>query len=74
MTKFKKSQKFRIISGQACFYATKKEIDAGIGDFAAFNIAVQIATAVIEQSLAAGNPIVGVSGPYNNLAIQVNVA
>lgn len=72
--KFKNSQRFRVISGPACFYATKKEIESGVGDFVAFNLGVRIAMEVIEQSLNTDQPLAGVSGPYNNQPIQLNVA
>jgi hypothetical protein len=70
---FKRSQRFRIISGQACFYTTKKEIDAGVGDFTPFNISVRLALATLEIEQGGVPKTAGVSGVYNGYPIQINI-
>ena len=47
---FKKSQRFRVINGQACFYATAGQIREGIGQFGDFNLALQFALLDLEES------------------------
>ena len=46
--RFKASQKFRVIVGDACFYATGQQIVWGVGDFSKCNSAVQQALNALE--------------------------
>jgi hypothetical protein len=48
MKRFRTSQKFRVIVGDACFYATAKQIRNGVGDFVNCNAATQKALAALE--------------------------
>jgi hypothetical protein len=40
--RFKQSQKFRVIVGPACFYATATQIRNGVGDFSKCNDALAV--------------------------------
>lgn len=76
--RFKQSQRFRVIVGQACFYATAKQIRYGIGDFAQCNAATQKALDALEFTRS-GNGIAdqcacGIAGTWENLQVQLNVA
>jgi hypothetical protein len=74
--RFKQSQKFRVIVGTACFYATAKQIRNGVGDFTVCNAATQKALDALEftrsGSGAADQCAVGLAGTWEGL--QVNVA
>ena len=79
MTKrFPASKRFRVIVGAVCFYATAKQIRVGLGDFTACNAAVQKALDVLEfmrgGSGAADQCAVGISGVWEGLNVQLNVA
>lgn len=52
MKKFSINQKFRISVGELSFFATKKQILAGVGEHTAFNEAVQH---VLEEYEVANN-------------------
>lgn len=75
--RFKQAQRFRVIVGSACFYATAKQIRSGLGDFTTCNVAVQKALASLE-SYRSGSGIesacVGQAGTWEGLAVQLNVA
>lgn len=76
--RFKQTQKFRIIVGSACFYATAKQIRAGVGDFSQCNAATQKALDALEFSRsskgAADQCAVGIAGSWENLQVQLNMA
>lgn len=76
--RFKQSQKFRVIVGTACFYATAKQIRNGVGDFAQCNAATQKALDALEftrsGSGAADQCAMGLAGTWENLQVQLNVA
>jgi hypothetical protein len=75
--RFKQSQKFRVIVGQACFYATAKQIRNGVGDFAKCNAATQKALDSLEYTRSCGGVLsstVGQSGTWEGLNIQLNLA
>ena len=52
MYRFKQSVKFRVIVGDACFYATAKQIRNGVGDFTLCNAATQKALDALEEVLS----------------------
>ncbi len=76
--RFKQSQKFRIIVGTACFYATAKQIRNGVGDFGQCNAATQKALDALEYTRSgegvADQCAVGLAGTWEGLNVQLNVA
>jgi len=75
--RFKQTQKFRVIVGNACFYATAKQIRNGIGDFTKCNAATQKALDSLEYTRSCGGVLsstVGQSGTWEGLQVQINVA
>ena len=76
--RFKQSQKFRVIVGSACFYATAKQIRYGVGDFTQCNAATQKALDALEFTRSskglADQCAVGIAGTWENLQVQLNVA
>ena len=71
--RFKQTQRFRVVVGSACFYATARQIRSGVGDFTQCNAATQKALDALEFSRADG-PAVGLAGTWEGLAVQINVA
>ena len=74
--RFKQSQKFRIINGNACFYATAKQIRNGVGQFISFNAATQKALDTLEFYRSNGgieSTCTGQSGTWEGLQIQLDV-
>ena len=71
---FKQSQKFRIISGGACFYTTAKQIRAGVGDLGRFNEALQCALFALESSQSNNIPPSGLSGQWYSTPVQIDKA
>jgi hypothetical protein len=76
--RFKQSQKFRLIVGPACFYATAKQIRNGVGDFGQCNAATQKALEALEfqrsGSGVADQCTTGLAGTWEGLAVQINVS
>jgi hypothetical protein len=76
--RFKQTQKFRVIVGNACFYATAKQIRNGVGDFMKCNAATQKALDSLEFTRSgkglADQCAVGLSGTWEGLNIQLNIA
>ncbi len=79
--RFKQSQKFRVIVGPACFYATAKQIRNGVGDFMTCNAATQKALETLEFQRSGGYQNAGVlafstglAGTWEGLAVQLNIA
>jgi len=75
--RFKTSQKFRVIVGDACFYATAKQIRNGVGDFVKCNAATQKALDSLEYTRSCGGVLsstVGQSGTWEGLNVQLNMA
>lgn len=76
--RFKQTQKFRVIVGSACFYATAKQIRNGVGDFIQCNAATQKALDALEFTRSgeglAEQACVGLAGTWEGLNIQLNVA
>ena len=76
--RFKQSQKFRVIVGQACFYATAKDIRFGVGDFGKCNAATQKALDALEFTRSgegvADQCASGIAGTWEGLQVQLNVA
>jgi hypothetical protein len=75
--RFKQTQKFRIINGNACFYATAKQIRNGVGQFISFNAATQKALDALEFSRSgtgfADSATSGIGGTWEGLQIQLDV-
>ena len=76
--RFKQTQKFRVIVGQACFYATAKQIRNGVGDFMQCNAATQKALDSLEYTRSslgtADQCSVGLVGTWEGLQVQLNIA
>jgi hypothetical protein len=75
--RFKAAQKFRVIVGQVSFYATAKQIRAGVGDFVTCNAAVQKALDSLEYTRSSGGVLsstVGQSGTWEGMNVQLNIA
>ena len=75
--RFKQSQKFRVIVGNACFYATAKQIRYGVGDFTQCNAAVQKALDSLEFTRSSDclmSCAVGQAGTWEGLQVQINMA
>lgn len=70
---FKLSQRFRVCVNNVSFYATKKEILSGVGDFGAFNLALQIVFGKLEVANY-DTPCGGFLIDANGFSIQLNVA
>ena len=76
--RFKQTQKFRVIVGDACFYATAKQIRYGVGDFMTCNAATQKALDALEYTRS-GSGIAdqcasGLAGTWEGLQVQLTVA
>lgn len=76
--RFKQTQRFRVIVGPACFYATAKQIRYNVGDFGQCNAAVQKALDALEFTRSgtgvADQCAVGISGAWENLQVQLSMA
>jgi len=75
--RFKQTQKFRVIVGPACFYATAKQIRNGIGDFTTCNAAVQKALDSLEFTRSSDDLMscaVGQAGTWEGMNVQLNMA
>ena len=76
--RFKPTQKFRVIVGDVCFYATAKQIRYGVGDFGKCNAATQKALDALEFTRSgegtADQCAVGLAGTWEGLQVQLNVA
>ncbi len=75
--RFKQSQKFRVISGNTCFYATAKQIRWGVGDLTAFNVALQRCLDALETQRSGTDALacsVGLAGNWNGIVVQLNMA
>jgi hypothetical protein len=76
--RFKQTQKFRVIVGDACFYATAKQIRYGVGDFMKCNAATQKALDALEYTRS-GSGIAdqcasGLAGTWEGLQVQLTIA
>ena len=76
--RFKQTQKFRVIVGQACFYATASQIRNGLGDFTKCNAAIQKALDALEF-IRSGTGIAdqcasGLAGTWEDLSVQLTIA
>ncbi len=78
MYRFKQAQRFRVIVGAACFYATAKQIRYGVGDFMTCNAATHQALDALEfqrsGSGLADQCAVGLAGTWEGLTVQLNLA
>lgn len=75
--RFKQTQKFRVIVGQACFYATAKQIRNGLGDFTNCNAATQKALDALEGYRSGDGAEMcstGLGGTWEGLQVQLNIA
>ena len=75
--RFKQAQRFRVIVGAACFYATAKQIRNGVGDFGTCNAATQKALDALEyQRSGSGIAVLcrGLAGTWEGLQVQLNLA
>lgn len=75
--RFKASQKFRVIVGSACFYASAKQIRNGVGDFTKCNAATQKALDTLEFQRSGDDVLAcstGLAGTWEGLQVQLNVA
>ena len=75
--RFKQAQRFRVIVGAACFYATAKQIRNGVGDFAKCNAATQKALDALEFTRSGeglDQSAIGLAGTWEDIAVQLNVA
>jgi hypothetical protein len=76
--RFKQTQRFRVIVGAACFYATAKQIRNGVGDFMKCNAATQKALDALEFTRSgkglADQCAVGLAGTWEGLQVQLDVA
>jgi hypothetical protein len=76
--RFKQTQRFRIIVGEACFYATASNIRNGIGDFVKCNAATQKALDALEYTRSgkgtAESAAVGIAGTWEGMNVQLNLA
>jgi hypothetical protein len=76
--RFPQSKKFRVIVGNACFYATAKQIRYGVGDFTKCNAATQKALDSLEFTRSgtglADQCACGIAGTWEGLQVQLNVA
>lgn len=79
--RFKPSQKFRVIVGDtmtaACFYATARQIRAGVGDFVKCNAATQKALDALEFQRSGDDVLAcstGLAGTWEGVPVQLDVA
>jgi hypothetical protein len=76
--RFAQSKKFRVIVGNACFYATAKQIRYGVGDFTQCNAATQKALDSLEFTRSgtglADQCACGIAGTWEGLQVQLNMA
>jgi hypothetical protein len=75
--RFKQAQRFRVIVGAACFYATAKQIRNGVGDFVKCNAATQKALDALEFQRSGADVLAcstGLAGTWEDIAVQLNVA
>ena len=76
--RFKQSQRFRLIVGPACFYATARQIRNGVGDFVKCNAATQKALDALEYIRsgdgAADQCAQGLAGTWEDLPVQLSMA
>lgn len=73
MKEFKANQKFRVIHGAACFYATTKQIENGVGQFSRFNEALQEALYALTKTQKDPLPATGLAGTWNSIAVQIDL-
>ncbi len=76
--RFKQTQKFRVIVGNACFYATARQIRNGVGDFGQCNAATQKALDALEYTRSGGGAAEaaasGIAGTWEGMNIQLTAA
>jgi hypothetical protein len=75
--RFKQAQRFRVIVGAACFYATARQIRSGVGDLGQCNAAVQKALDSLEfyrSGPGIESACTGHAGTWEGLQVQLNIA
>lgn len=74
--RFDQTQKFRVIVGDACFYATAEQIRYGVGELARCNSALREALESLE-TYRSGSGIescaTGQAGEWQGLRVQLDV-
>ena len=77
MKRFKKSQAFRVIIDNACFYTTAGSIRSGVGDFYRCNAAVQKALDALEFTRSgtglAEQCTSGIAGVWEGMSVQLDI-
>lgn len=74
--RFKQSQKFRVVAGYACFYATAKDIRNGLGMFSKFNAATQKCLDALEFQRSGDDVTscaVGLAGTWEGIPVQLDL-
>lgn len=73
---FTSNTKFRVVSGNVCFYTSAKQIRAGVGGFLSFNLAAMEALQAFEN-YRAGDGVeassTGLGGTWQGHQIQLDV-
>lgn len=76
--RFKQTQRFRVIVGPACFYATAKQIRYGVGDFVKCNAAVQKALDALEYTRSGDGVFdkgaTGIGGTWEGLQVDLTIS
>ena len=73
-SKFKGSQRFRVIVGNVSFYTTAKQIRDGVGDLVQCNEAVRQSLASLEAYRVSCPAAFGQCGRWNDMNVQLNMA
>lgn len=69
---FNLTQKFRVVVDEVCFYATKKQILAGIGELSKFNEALQLILLHYESVKITDPKVTGFLGTSLGFRIQLD--
>lgn len=76
LKRYAKTARFRVVIGDACFYATAQQIRNGVGDLVRCNDAVQKALDALEftrnGSGAAEQATTGIAGVWSGLNVQLD--
>lgn len=75
--RFNQNQKFRVVSGYACFYATAKEIRNGLGMMGNFNAATQKCLDALEFQRSGTDILAcstGLAGTWEGIPVQLDLA
>ncbi len=75
--RFPGTQKFRIVSGAVCFYATANKIREGVGDFVKFNSASLQCLEALEKTRSGNDAMScasGLAATYEGIQVQIDMA